>query len=211
MPGTQSVFTTSRLRLEPLAPEHLPLALALDGDPEVMLYLTGRAVEPAEAARGHERRLAAGRAVPGLGCWAGRLHREDGPGEDGDVVGWWALEPVLDAEGRVRPGQAELGYRLLRRWWRQGLGAEGARALVAHGFTDLGLDLVMAQTMAVNVASRATMAACGLRHVRTLHLHFDDPLPGTELGEVVYELGRDDWLRGAEAAARPAEQPRDQR
>ena len=32
------------------------------------------------------------------------------------------------------------------------------------------------------------MERCGLRHVRTFHLDFDDPIPGSEEGEVEYEL-----------------------
>ena len=48
--------------------------------------------------------------------------------------------------------------------------------------------------MAVNAASRATMAAVGLPQVRTFHREFDDPLPGTELGEVEYAITREEWL-----------------
>jgi RimJ/RimL family protein N-acetyltransferase len=52
--------------------------------------------------------------------------------------------------------------------------------------------------MAVNTASRATMAALGMTHVRTFSLDLDDPLPGSELGEVEYAITRDEWLvRGA--------------
>ncbi len=32
-----------------------------------------------------------------------------------------------------------------------------------------------------------------LRHHRTFHVDFDDPLPGTEHGEVEYELTIDEW------------------
>ena len=60
-------------------------------------------------------------------------------------------------------------------------------------FVDLGLSRIRAQTKAVNTASRATMASRGLRYVRTFHEHFDDPLPGTEHGEVEHEIRRADW------------------
>lgn len=42
--------------------------------------------------------------------------------------------------------------------------------------------------MAVNTASRRVLEKSGLRYVRTLYLEFEDPLPGTEFGEVEYEL-----------------------
>ena len=63
-------------------------------------------------------------------------------------------------------------------------------------FEDVGLERVWAQTMAVNVGSRAVMARAGLRYVRTFYLEFDDPIPGTELGEVEYAITRDVWLLG---------------
>jgi hypothetical protein len=37
------------------------------------------------------------------------------------------------------------------------------------------------------------MERCGLKYVRTFHLSWDDPIEGTEQGEVEYELSRRDW------------------
>ena len=44
--------------------------------------------------------------------------------------------------------------------------------------------------MAVNHASRRVMEKSGLRFVRTFHLTWDDPIAGTEFGEVEYALDR---------------------
>jgi RimJ/RimL family protein N-acetyltransferase len=55
------------------------------------------------------------------------------------------------------------------------------------------LPRIFAETMAVNVASRATMAAIGMQHVRTFERDFDEPLPGTEHGEVEYAITRKQW------------------
>ena len=84
----------------------------------------------------------------------------------------------------------ELGYRLKASAWGRGYATEGARALVRKGFDELGVRRVWAETMAVNRASRRVMEKVGLRYVRTFHVHFDDPLPGAEHGEVEYELRR---------------------
>ena len=65
------------------------------------------------------------------------------------------------------PGVADLGYRLLRRYWRQGLATEAARALLQHAFLTVGVRRVIAQTMAVNAASRGVMTAVGMSYVRT--------------------------------------------
>jgi RimJ/RimL family protein N-acetyltransferase len=183
----QATLHTDRIRLVPLSDEHLEHEIELDSDPEVMRYLgDGRARTRAEVEVIHSRRLAAGSRVPGLGFWAGFV--------DGEFVGWWILEPPERADQGPVEGQAELGYRLLRRHWRIGLASEGARELIRYGFADLGLTRIFAETMAVNAASRATMAAVGMQHIRTFHMAWEDPLPGIDLGEVEYAISRQQWV-----------------
>jgi len=183
----QAMLRTGRLRLVPLSDEHLEYEVELDADPEVMRYLgDGRARSREDVERHHQHRLAAAKRVFGLGFWVGFV--------DGQFVGWWILEPPERADQRPIDGQAELGYRLLRRYWRKGLASEGARELVRHGFEDLGLMRIFAETMTVNAASRATMTAVGLRQVRTFHINWDEPIPGSELGEVEYAISREQWL-----------------
>ncbi|MGB3764654.1 MAG: GNAT family N-acetyltransferase [Ornithinimicrobium sp.] len=121
----------------------------------------------------------------GLGFWAGLV--------DGEFVGWWILEPPERADQGPVEGQAELGYRLLRRFWRRTLGSEGARELIRYGFEDVGLVRIFAETMAVNAASRATMVSVGMQFVRNFQLAFDEPVPGSELGEVEYAISREQW------------------
>ena len=183
----QATLQTDRIRLVPLSDEHLEHEVELDSDPEVMRYLgNGCARTREEVEVLHRHRLATASRVPGLGFWAGFV--------DGEFVGWWILEPPERVDqGRV-DGQAELGYRLLRRHWRKGLASEGARELIRYGFDDLGLSRIFAETMAVNVASRATMTAVGMQHVRTFHLEWEEPLPGSEFGEVEYAISRQQWL-----------------
>ncbi len=65
--------------------------------------------------------------------------------------------------------------------------------MIDYGFGELGLERIIAETMAVNEASRATMQSVGLRYVRTFHVEFDDPLPGSEQGEVEYAITREEW------------------
>jgi RimJ/RimL family protein N-acetyltransferase len=183
----QATLHTRRLALVPLAENHLDFEVELDSDPEVMRYLgNGTARTRAEVERYHRLRLAAADPVPGLGFWVGF--------QGGQFVGWWILEPPERADQGPVEGQAELGYRLLRRYWRQGLASEGARELLRHGFEDLLLDRIFAETMAVNEASRATMASIGLRHVRTFTADWDEPIPGAEHGEVEYAVTRAEWL-----------------
>jgi RimJ/RimL family protein N-acetyltransferase len=183
----QATLHTRRLTLVPLAEHHLDHEVELDSDPEVMRYLgNGTARSRAEVERYHRYRLAAANLVPGLGFWAGFTNEQ--------FVGWWILEPPARADQGPAAGQAELGYRLLRRYWRQGLAGEGARELLRHGFAELGLRRIFAETMAVNEASRATMAAVGMRYVRSFTADWEEPIPGSEHGEVEYAISRDEWL-----------------
>ena len=183
----QPTLGSRRIDLVPLAEEHLDFEVELDADPAVMRYLgSGRARTRAEVAEHHRSRLEAAAAAPGFGYWVGLVA--------GDFVGWWILQPPSRADQGPPEGQAELGYRILRRYWRQGLASEGSRELLRYGFADLGLRRIFAETMAVNVASRATMVALGMQQVRTLHLDWADPIPGVEHGEVEYAITREEWL-----------------
>ncbi|TDC46852.1 N-acetyltransferase [Micromonospora sp. KC207] len=185
------LLETERLRLRRFTEADADALTELDSDPEVMRYLTGGRPTPADVVRGEllPRLLAGYDRCPGLGRWAA-VDRVTGT-----FLGWFALdapraEPLL---GPVPVTQAELGYRLRRAAWGRGLATEGSRALLRHAFTALGLARVWAETMAVNTPSRRVMEKTGLRYVRTFHLHWDDPIEGTEHGEVEYELLREEW------------------
>jgi RimJ/RimL family protein N-acetyltransferase len=181
----QARLRTDRIELVPLSGDHLELEVELDADPEVMRYLTGAGRTRAQVMAAHRLRLATAEPVPGLGFWVGFV--------EGRFIGWWLLEPPGWIDRKVVEGQAELGYRLLRRSWHQGFASEGARELLRHGFEDLGLYRVFAQTMTVNTRSRATMAAVGLRYVRTFPDEVDEGLAGSELGAVEYAITQDEW------------------
>jgi Acetyltransferase (GNAT) domain len=136
----------------------------LDADPEVMRYITGG--------------KAPSRAEVEATVHATLGHRWVAFGGD-RCVGWF---------------ERQLGDRLRRDAWGRGFATEGARALVELAFRDFGVLRVWAQTMAVNQRSRRVLERFGLRYVRTFHLEWPEPIEGTELGEVEYELTRAEWL-----------------
>lgn len=182
---SRPILNTSRIELSPMTSEHLPLLHRLDSDPEVMRFILGRARTPEEIDAFWRPKCADAIAdAAGLGWWVG-FH-------DGDFLGWWDLSPHT-AEDADAVTAAEIGWRLLRSQWRRGFASEGARALLGHAFETLGLQLVWAETMSVNVASRGVMRAVGMRHVRTEVRHWEYPLPGSDRGEVVYEITQEDW------------------
>jgi RimJ/RimL family protein N-acetyltransferase len=65
--------------------------------------------------------------------------------------------------------------------------------LLDKAFAELGVDRVVASTMAVNVASKRVMEKAGLRFVRIFHQPWPDRIEGEEEGDVEYALLRSEW------------------
>ena len=197
----QPILRTDRLLLVPLEDRHFELEVTLDSDPEVLRYITGRARSREEVAESHAQRMALAARVDGLGYWmafgsaggSGSPVRED----EAEFIGLMMLPPAHGPDQPDDPAVADLGYRLIRRYWRNGLASEASRVLLRHAFDTVGQSRVIAQTMAVNAGSRGVMEAVGMRHVRTYFPVWDDPLPGADLGEVEYEVTRAMWRAAA--------------
>jgi RimJ/RimL family protein N-acetyltransferase len=207
----QPILRTTRLLLTPLADRHLELEVRLDSDPEVLRYLWGRARTREEVLASHAERMGRADKVDGLGFWIAFGTDGATPGStaperesDGEFVGLMMLPPAHGPDQPDDPAVCELGYRLVRRYWRQGLASEASRALLRHAFETVGQSRVIAQTMAVNRGSRGVMEAVGMRFVRTFFPTWDDPLPGTESGEVEYELTRAMWTASRATPSRSA-------
>ncbi|GAB3983094.1 GNAT family N-acetyltransferase [Actinoallomurus acanthiterrae] len=178
-------LTTERLVLRPFTEADLDDVLALHGDPEVMRFIDGGRPASRTAIRDEALpRLMRHHASFG-GFWAAEDRTT------GRFLGWFELRPLADD----RPEVVELGYRLHRFAWGRGHATEGARALVRKGFTELGVRRVVAQTMAVNTASRRVLEKTGLTYVRTFYEDWPDPIAGAEHGEVEYALTETDWRR----------------
>jgi RimJ/RimL family protein N-acetyltransferase len=196
----QPILRTARLLLVPLADRHLEPEVQLDSDPAVLRYISGRARSRDEVVASHSERMALAGKVDGLGYWmafgSDGGKRDSTPPErehEGDFIGLMMLPPAHGPDQPDDPTVTDLGYRLVRRYWRRGLASEASRALLRHAFDTVGQNRVIAQTMTVNTGSRGVMEAIGMRYVRTYFPSWDDPLPGTDLGEVEYEMTRGMW------------------
>ncbi|PXX61731.1 RimJ/RimL family protein N-acetyltransferase [Nocardia tenerifensis] len=176
---------TDRLVLRRFTDADVDNLVRLDSDPAVMRFLTGEPTPRDEIYYQVLPQILRDYQVSSAGRFA-VIEQSSGA-----FVGWLSLQPPQD--GSV--AEVELGYRLAASVWGRGYATEAARALIHKGFAELGVGRVWAQTMAVNIASRRVMEKSGLTYVRTFHQHFDDPLPGTEHGEVEYELHRADWAQ----------------
>ncbi|MBP2019255.1 RimJ/RimL family protein N-acetyltransferase [Symbiobacterium terraclitae] len=181
---------TERLCLREFRPEDVENLVELDSDPEVMRYLTNGQPTPRERVESEvlPRILEYYERLPGFGYWAA-IEKATGA-----FVGWFHLRPV---SGSTDTSTVELGYRLRRSAWGKGYATEGSRALIRKAFTELGARRVTAQTMAVNRASRRVLEKCGLALVRVFWEDWEDPIPGSEEGEVEYAVTREEWQRAA--------------
>ncbi|MFJ4776768.1 GNAT family N-acetyltransferase [Streptomyces sp. NPDC088762] len=110
----------------------------------------------------------------------------------GAFLGWLSLRPATSVG---LSGGTELGYRMLPSVWGRGYATEGARALVHHAFTELGVDRIVATTMTVNTASRRVMEKAGLSLVRTFFEEWPEPVEGAEHGDVEYAVTRETWAQ----------------
>lgn len=173
-----AVLQTKTLTLSPCCPSDRDDFTGLERDPEVMRFLNGGHVVDHDQVdpnatflmpRGTEAHV-----------WTARRTT------NGAFVGWFCLWPESEEVD-------ELGYRLRRMDWGQGLASEGASALVNWGFRSARYDKIFARTMAVNHASRRVLEKIGLSYTRTVHVDWADAIPGSEDGEVQYELMRSGW------------------
>jgi RimJ/RimL family protein N-acetyltransferase len=178
---------TQRLVLRRFTMADVDNLVRLDADPDVMHFITGGLPTAREEIEKEilPAFLAYYERFEGYGFWAA-IEKPTG-----QFLGWFHFRPREGAS----PDEAELGYRLRRSAWGKGYATEGSRVLIRKGFTEFGVRRVVAETMAVNVASRRVMEKAGLTLVRSFHRPWPYPIEGDDLGDVEYALNRADWER----------------
>ena len=164
--GTQPsgpALETERLKLRRWRGDDREPFAELNRDAEVMEHF------PARLSRAQSDDLVeaieAGFEVHGFGLWALEVH------ESGEFIGFAGLA-VPSFEAHFTPA-VEVGWRLARSAWGHGYATEAARAALAFGFDDVGLEEVVSFTIQANHRSRAVMERLGMSH--DLRDDFDHP------------------------------------
>ncbi len=109
------------------------------------------------------------------------------------LIGWCGV--IVCPVGPI-VGKREIGWRMARDCWGQGLVTEAARASVDWLFANRSDDSLWAITSTGNRRSRAVMDRLGM--IYRPDLDFDHPkIPADSplLHHVTYELPRDQWNR----------------
>ena len=174
---------TPRLWLRRWRSQDLELFSALNADPQVMEHF------PSTLSR-EETAVMVGRIENhfdnhGYGFWAVEVPYQAA------FIGFIGLA-VPASEASFTPC-VEIGWRLARPWWGQGLATEGAQAALAYGFQHLALSEIVSFTVPGNTRSRRVMEKLGMRYSED----FEHPWiePGHPLRRhVLYRLTRAEWI-----------------
>ena len=159
-------MTTERLVLRPPTLDDLPAWHAIYVDAEEVWYGAPRASLD-ENRKKLERQITQFEEH-GFGMCAVELA--------GETIGAAGLQHL---EGGP---EIEVGYRFLKEHWGHGYATECARASIAYGFDELGLERIVAVALESNVASRRVLEKCGLHEVGLTHVY--------GLEHVKYEIRR---------------------
>jgi len=151
-----SLLTTPRLRLEPLEDRHFDGLHALNSDPVVMRYITGRA-DTADDTRLMIDRVKARWAEFGHSWW-GFIRRQDGV-----LIGCGCIQHL----NRDPAGPLETGWRLRQDAQGQGYASEAARHMVGWAFQTLEPELICAVCRPENTPSSTVMERLGMTFTGT--------------------------------------------
>lgn len=172
---------TARLHLRQWEESDRQPFAALNADPEVMRHF------PTVLCRSGSDalldRLRHDLTARGWGLWA--LQRLD----TGELIGFTGLA-VPRFEAAFTPC-VEVGWRLARSAWGQGLATEAARAAVGVAFGEVALEEVVSFTSVGNSRSRAVMSRLGMTHDPVDDFDHPSITDGDPLRRhVLYRLGR---------------------
>jgi RimJ/RimL family protein N-acetyltransferase len=145
---------TDRLLLRQWRESDLEPWAEFSADPEVMRHFPS--THTREQSEALARDLFYGIEERGWGLWAVEVIG------DAPFIGFVGLS-VPGFEAHFTPA-VEVGWRLGREHWGHGYATEAARASLAFGFDELGLEEIVAMTTVENLRSRRVMERLGMSH-----------------------------------------------
>lgn len=169
-------LTTARLVLRQLREDDAPTLFPVLSDAEVMIWWSSGP----HASLAETEAYVKGNAAEGQGyhCWA--ITAGD------DVALGWVI--LIDGKPQVK----EIGYILRRDHWGAGIAREAVARVIAHGFDDLGLRRIFADTDPENGGSIALLERLGFQREGRLRGEWE-----THIGvrdSLIFGLLRDEWM-----------------
>jgi ribosomal-protein-alanine N-acetyltransferase len=143
------MLETKRLRHRKFTPADLDRLTEMRSDIDVSRFIGG---EPATGRDWNKARLDFYISCPdGLGMQA-MIWKETG-----GIIGWSGLQPLVNTD------EIEVGYGMIKEYWRKGIGYETALAWLKHGFENLGLERIVAVADQDNIGSWKIMEKLGMK------------------------------------------------
>jgi len=142
-----------RLALREFGPEDHEALVRMHREPRLRAHLVDDyPLHDGEVVRVFLARIAqVYRRHEGLGIWHASVL-----GPQPEFAGWFNLMPMAE-----RPGEVEIGSRLLPQFWGGGLAVEGGELLLDHAFDRLGLGRVWGVCHPANRAAQAVLGVLG--------------------------------------------------
>lgn len=190
------LLETERLILRRFTEADAANLYELDNDPDVMRFINGGI--PTSRTIIQDVLLPAflryDAQNPGYGFWAATEK------STGEFLGWLSFRPTGS-----HPAEIALGFRLRKAVWGKGYAAEGSKALMRKGFTEMGVQRVVATTYEDNIQSRRVMEKIGMALVRMFRFtpqdleqadtYHVDTMEIWEGYDVEYALEKSEWER----------------
>ena len=169
-----TILSTARLRLVPFDDSHLDGLNALNGDPEVVRYLSGKP-ETREETLAAIQRVKARWAEWGYSWWSFFEHGS------GEIIGAGCIQHI----GRDAANPLEIGWRLRQDRWHRGLASEAAVTMASFAFDTLNGPLLTSVCHPDNTPSARVMQRLGMRY-RGIERWYD-------MDAVTYEMTQAEW------------------
>lgn len=153
---------TERFILRELLPKDVDGMYELDSDPEVHTYLGNKPVTDKQKVVDTINFVRQQYKDNGIGRWAiidKQTHA---------FIGWCGLKLVTELTNNHQNFH-DIGYRLIKKYWGQGIATETAIPALAYAFNKLQLKEVYASAHIDNVGSNKILQKIGLRFIETFY------------------------------------------
>lgn len=157
--NTYTFLRTDRMRFREFTPDDISFIFGLDSDADVMRFIRPPSTTQEDAVATYLKIMDTRRRDIRFGNWVAQLHGSTEP------IGWFCLKH-LDQTPTI-----EVGYRLHKKYWGQGLATEGTKALLDYGFNSCHLETIAGVTHPENFASQRVLEKCGLQFERMAHYY----------------------------------------
>ncbi len=143
---------TKRLIHRKFIPDDLDRLIEMRVDNDVMKYLGGTKMQNAAALKKRLDFYISCYRTRGLGMHA-MLWKDTN-----EMIGWSGLQPLENSD------EIEVSYGMIKDFWGKGIGYETALMWLGSGFTNLGLERIVAVADEKNIGSWKIMEKLGMKY-----------------------------------------------